>query len=130
VGPRAGLDRCGKSRPHRDSIPGPSRPQPVAIPTELSGPRHLNVQILIYFIYLFTFALHVSGLLLAHLQRQATGLDGTIQFHLTQALTPYPRYLNHCRNFTPASKDRLKESPKLHNFIETFCSAKPLFQCY
>ena len=22
----AGLDRCGKSRPHRDSIPGPSRP--------------------------------------------------------------------------------------------------------
>ena len=35
VGPRAGLDRCGKSRPHRDSI------QPVAspIPTELPGPR-------------------------------------------------------------------------------------------
>jgi len=30
VGPRAGLDRCGKSRPHRDSIPGPSSPQPVA----------------------------------------------------------------------------------------------------
>jgi hypothetical protein len=26
VGPRAGLDRCGKSRPHRDSIPGPSIP--------------------------------------------------------------------------------------------------------
>jgi hypothetical protein len=26
VGPRAGLDRCGKSRPQRDSIPGPSRP--------------------------------------------------------------------------------------------------------
>jgi len=26
VGPRAGLDRCGKSRPHRDSIPGPSSP--------------------------------------------------------------------------------------------------------
>jgi len=24
VGPRAGLHRCGKSRPHRDSIPGPS----------------------------------------------------------------------------------------------------------
>jgi len=24
VGRRAGLDRCGKSRPHRDSIPGPS----------------------------------------------------------------------------------------------------------
>jgi len=23
VDPRAGLDECGKSRPHRDSIPGP-----------------------------------------------------------------------------------------------------------
>ena len=22
MGPRAGVDRCGKSRPHRDSIPG------------------------------------------------------------------------------------------------------------
>ena len=38
MGPRAGLDRCGKSRPHRDSIPGPSSPYPVAIPTELPGP--------------------------------------------------------------------------------------------
>ena len=37
MGPRAGLDRCGKSRPHRDSIPGPSSPQPVAIPTTLPG---------------------------------------------------------------------------------------------
>jgi len=26
VGRRAGLDECGKSRPHRDSIPGPSSP--------------------------------------------------------------------------------------------------------
>ena len=26
VGPRAGLDRCGKSRPHRHSIPGSSSP--------------------------------------------------------------------------------------------------------
>jgi len=26
VGSRAGLDGCGKSRPHRDSIPGPSSP--------------------------------------------------------------------------------------------------------
>jgi len=26
VGPRAGLDGFGKSRPHRDSIPGPSNP--------------------------------------------------------------------------------------------------------
>ena len=41
MGPRTGLDRCRKSRPHRDSIPGPSNPWPVAIPTELSG-LHLN----------------------------------------------------------------------------------------
>ena len=26
VGPRADLDGCGKSRPHRDSIPRPFRP--------------------------------------------------------------------------------------------------------
>ena len=26
MGLRAGLDRCGKSRSHRDSIPGPSNP--------------------------------------------------------------------------------------------------------
>ena len=26
VGPRAYLDECGKSRPHRDSIPEPSSP--------------------------------------------------------------------------------------------------------
>jgi hypothetical protein len=39
VDPTAGLDVCEKSRPHRDSIPGPSSPYPVAIPTELPGPR-------------------------------------------------------------------------------------------
>jgi hypothetical protein len=26
VGPRAGLDECGKSRQHQDSIPGPPSP--------------------------------------------------------------------------------------------------------
>jgi len=38
VVPRDGLDRCGKSRPHRNSIPGPSIPYQIAIPTELSRP--------------------------------------------------------------------------------------------
>ena len=38
VGPRSGLDGCGKSRPHQDSIPGPSSPWQVTIPTELSRP--------------------------------------------------------------------------------------------
>jgi hypothetical protein len=39
VGPRAGLDRCVKSRPHRDSIPGPPSSQPVAMVTTLPNPR-------------------------------------------------------------------------------------------
>jgi hypothetical protein len=38
VVPRAGLDGCGKPRPHRDSILGPSSPFQVAIQTELSRP--------------------------------------------------------------------------------------------
>jgi hypothetical protein len=33
------MDVWEKSRPHRDSITGPSSPQPVAIPTELPGPH-------------------------------------------------------------------------------------------
>ena len=36
VGPRAGLKGCGKSRQHRDSIPGPSNPGRIAIPATLS----------------------------------------------------------------------------------------------
>ena len=35
MGPRAGLDRCGKYRSHRDSIHGTSRPQRLCYP----GPR-------------------------------------------------------------------------------------------
>jgi len=42
-GPRSDLDECGKLLPHRDSIPGPSSPQRVAIPTELSGPTKQKV---------------------------------------------------------------------------------------
>jgi len=43
VGPRAGLDRCGKPRLHRVSIPGTSSPYPVAIPTTLPGPPREDV---------------------------------------------------------------------------------------
>jgi hypothetical protein len=43
MGPSAGLDRCGKSRTHRNSIAGPSIPQSVAIPTELPGPPLIHV---------------------------------------------------------------------------------------
>ena len=42
VGPKADMDRCRKFRLHRDSIPGRSRPQPVAIPTTLTGPLKIK----------------------------------------------------------------------------------------
>ena len=42
VGPRAGLDRRRKSRLHRDSIPGPSSPQPVAIATTLPARTYVQ----------------------------------------------------------------------------------------
>jgi len=45
VGARAGLDRCGKSRPHRDSIPGLSSPKQVAIPTTLSQSRQSSIPV-------------------------------------------------------------------------------------
>jgi len=63
VGLRAGLDRCEKSRPYRDSIPGPSSPYPVAVPITLSVKdlfiiNHIpvfNIQFYIHFSYNFTF---------------------------------------------------------------------------
>jgi hypothetical protein len=49
MGPSAGLEMCWKSHRHRDSIPGPSNPQPVAIPTELSRLRLCTL----IFLYLY-----------------------------------------------------------------------------
>ena len=40
--PRAGLDGR-KISSHRDSIPGSSSPQSVAIPTELPGPHYIQL---------------------------------------------------------------------------------------
>ena len=40
--PTTGLDGCGKSRPHQDSIPGPSRTWRLAIQTTLSWPTLLR----------------------------------------------------------------------------------------
>ena len=44
VGPRAGLDRRGKSRPPPTGIRSPDRParNSVAIPTELPGPHYIG----------------------------------------------------------------------------------------
>ena len=44
VSPRIGLDRCGKSRNHKDSILRPSSPSRVALPTELSQPPLLPAE--------------------------------------------------------------------------------------
>jgi hypothetical protein len=44
VDSRGGLDGCGKSPPHRDSITGPSSPQQVATPTALSRPKRSFAQ--------------------------------------------------------------------------------------
>ena len=49
VGPRAGLDGCGKSRPHRNLIPGLSSPKQVAIPTELFRPPGIVSYRIVYF---------------------------------------------------------------------------------
>jgi len=45
VGPRAGLEECGKSRPNRDSISRPSSSVQVATLTELSRSIILNIYI-------------------------------------------------------------------------------------
>jgi hypothetical protein len=42
VGTRAGLDGCGKSRFHWDSIPEMLSPQPVAVPTTISRPTQIG----------------------------------------------------------------------------------------
>ena len=51
MGPRAGLDRCRKSRLHRDSIPGPARSGDripagayTTIPTTLPGPHNKHCE--------------------------------------------------------------------------------------
>jgi hypothetical protein len=54
---RAGVDGCGKSRPHQDSILGPSSPLRVAIPTELFRPTGHQQQ---WIIRHTTLTLHVS----------------------------------------------------------------------
>jgi hypothetical protein len=48
VGPRAGRNGCGKSRLNRSSISGPSTPERVAVPTELSRPTDDLGQVVIY----------------------------------------------------------------------------------
>jgi hypothetical protein len=48
VGPRTGLKACGKPRFHQASIPRPSSPERVTVPTELSWPSDDLGQVVIY----------------------------------------------------------------------------------
>ena len=70
MGPRAGLDGCGKSHPRRNSIPGPSTSRRVTVPTELSRPTAYSLNILTYPAYCcaddasYTRRMSVSDLLL------------------------------------------------------------------
>jgi len=45
VGPRASVDGCIKSRPHRDSIPDRPPRSSVAILTELPGPHYYHITV-------------------------------------------------------------------------------------
>jgi hypothetical protein len=47
VGPRTGLAKCVKSRPHRNSIPGRCSPLQVAISTELPRPTERQSTVLL-----------------------------------------------------------------------------------
>ena len=51
MGLRAGLDRCGKSHPRRNSIPGPSSSRRGTVPTELPRPTAYILNILTYPVY-------------------------------------------------------------------------------
>ena len=60
MGPRASLKGCGKSRPHRHSIPGPSNPWQVAIPTTLSRPTNTTTLSLLCFMFTEESCVHPS----------------------------------------------------------------------
>lgn len=54
MGPRVGLDEYGKPRPRLDTIPGPSSPYRVDVPTELSRPAFQTQPINLLVIFHFT----------------------------------------------------------------------------
>jgi hypothetical protein len=67
VGPRAGLDVSEKSRPHRDSIPGPSLHR-----LSYPGPLYVSVPILIY---VLPICIQIAGQLCDYSLRSGGVLD-------------------------------------------------------
>ena len=116
MGPRAYLDRCGKSCPHRDSIPGPSSLQIVAIPTKLPGPLMVPITTAKTSKYIFTilnittFSVHIFYTLL-----QPTHLSCFL-FHALWSITSQQKeavlHIQHqmkvrlpvCSSFTPEDR--------------------------
>ena len=74
VGPRVGLDGCGKSRPHWDSISGPFSSQRIAIPTEL-----LRLTFPAYTARIFKFVESISLFVAFHSQHYSHVLDLLLQ---------------------------------------------------
>jgi hypothetical protein len=73
-----------------------------------------NAQVFNLFI-LFTSSLHVSGFLLAHLQRQVCSFSSDsslLGMVSAPGSGPYPGALNHCRSCKPVSENGLKGGPK------------------
>ena len=68
MGPRAGLDGCGISRQHRDSIPDRPARSSVAIPTELPGPP---IYIYIYVVHLLVWIINCANTRSIHQNNKA-----------------------------------------------------------
>ena len=71
--PRDGLDGRGKPRTHRDLVPGPSSPQRVAIPTELTRSKTFPIT---NFIYIY---IKVKGKYLPQQAEVAQGVPGRLR---------------------------------------------------
>jgi hypothetical protein len=95
VGPRAGLNRCEKFSPHQDSIPGPSSPEQVAIPTELPGPLRYSVlpinssllTITLHCLVITTLVYKVNGKGKGHPRTGHKGPEGELRYSSTLSLT-------------------------------------------
>jgi hypothetical protein len=66
VGPRGGVDGCGKSRSHWDLISGLSSQYRMAIPTVLSWSPANNTASVLYLLYFTTLKDLITSFILAH----------------------------------------------------------------
>jgi hypothetical protein len=102
VSPRAGLGGCGKSCSHRESIPGLSSPQRIAIPTQLSRPDRWTPSCT-------TTCMHTQFWLVPVLPKRSywvsRGVTTSENIHNRRRIARYKRYLY--RNYTNKVKYQL-----------------------